>query len=260
VEFVAPFRGGSRPWLVRCSSGEYYVVKRSNNPQHPRILANEMVAGRLAQLLGLPVAEPAFVEFPLEMVEAPTAPDVGSRRGRWAPGVSFGSRFPGPPEQTLVIDFLPDRLLRRVENLAALFVGGFVFDKWTCNCEGRQVVFFRPWHDRGRPFSGLLIDQGSCFNGGEWSLPDSPIRSLYPQRLVYDAVTSLESFEPFISRVENLRPPIIEECFVDIPSEWCWPDPDAARPLIRRLYDRRKRLREMIIEAKLISHAFQNWL
>ena len=34
---------------MRCSDGEFYVVKFRNNPQHLRVLTNEMLATRLAE-------------------------------------------------------------------------------------------------------------------------------------------------------------------------------------------------------------------
>ncbi len=48
-------RGGAQGHLMRCSDGHYYVVKFRNNPQHLRVLANEMLATRLAERVGLPV-------------------------------------------------------------------------------------------------------------------------------------------------------------------------------------------------------------
>jgi len=38
-------------------------------------------------------------------------------------------------------DFLPDEKLREVRNLHD-FAGMLVFDKWVCNTNGRQTVFF----------------------------------------------------------------------------------------------------------------------
>jgi len=262
AEVIRPMRGASQPWLLRCNDGCCYVVKFRNNPQHVRILANEMLACRLAQLIGLPVAAPAFVEVSPELVDAnpPLELNIGNRRERCAAGLHFGSRFPGPPERTIAVDFLPDSLLSGVDNLAPLFLGAFVFDKWTCNCDGRQVVFVRGLHE-GRPaYSALLIDQGLCFNGGEWNFPDSPIRSLYPRRLVYESVTGIESFEPFLSAIETLRPPILEECIADIPNEWCSPDPGQLKPLVSKLYARRRKLAHLIIDAKASSRPFRNWV
>src|SRR5437016_14322351 len=55
VEFIRRMRGASQPCLLRAEDGVYYVVKFQNNPQHPRILANEMFAARLAELVVPPV-------------------------------------------------------------------------------------------------------------------------------------------------------------------------------------------------------------
>jgi hypothetical protein len=261
LEVIRRMRGASHPWLLRCDDGCCYVVKFQNNPQHPRIIANEMLASRLAQLIGLPVPTPAVVVVPPELVEGEPGlvSNAGNCRQRCAPGLHFGSRFPGPPEQTIVVDFLPDMLLRRVDNLAPLFLGGFVFDKWTCNCDGRQAVFFRHIDRTAYAYSGLLIDQGFCFNGSDWNFPDSPIRSLYPRRVVYDSVTGLGSFEPFLSRIESLTLPNIEGCIADIPSEWCFPDPQGLQTLVNRLYARRCRLADLIIDAAASLRPFRNW-
>jgi hypothetical protein len=44
VEHIRRMRGGAQSHLMRCDDGGYYVVKFQNNPQHLRILANEMLA------------------------------------------------------------------------------------------------------------------------------------------------------------------------------------------------------------------------
>ncbi len=159
-----------------------------------------------------------------------------------------------------MVDFLPDRVLSRVKGLASVFLGGFVFDKWTCNCDGRQVVFYRSVNDEDPAYSELLIDQGFCFNDGDWSFPDSPIRGLYPRRLVYAEVQGLKSFEPFLSRVENLDSSQIGECISQMPGEWCGPDPGKLNQLAETLYKRRRGIRQAIIDAKNSSlKPFPNW-
>ena len=55
VQHVRRMRGGAQSHLMRCSDGNFYVVKFRNNPQHLRVLANEMLAARLAEHVGLPV-------------------------------------------------------------------------------------------------------------------------------------------------------------------------------------------------------------
>jgi hypothetical protein len=222
-----------------------------------------MLASRLGQLVGLPVAAPAFVEVSSSLLgtNPHLAFDLGERREPIRPGIQFGSRFPGVPDQTLVVDFLPDRLLRRLKNLTSTFLGAFVFDKWTCNCDGRQVIFYRSATDEEPYYSVAMIDQGFCFNDGDWTFPDSPVRGIYPRRLVYEKVTGMESFEPFLSRIENLTTHELEECALGIPKDWCEPDPDQIARLIEVLYTRRRILRQAIIDAKNSPLApFPNWI
>ena len=262
VEFIRRMRGASQPHLLRCDDGSNYVVKFRNNPQHVRILANEMLATRLALLIGLPAPAPAFVEVPAELIRGSPLLEfeIGTRRESCSPGLQFGSRFPGNPASTLVVDFLPDRLLRQVKDLGRAFLGALVFDKWTCNCDGRQVIFYRSADDEGTAYSASLIDQGFCFNDGDWNFPDSPIRSLYPRRLVYEGVRGLKSFEPFLTAVENLPPGQLEACVRNIPEDWCGENPQALHRLVERLHERRRRVRQALVDAKNSSLApFPNW-
>lgn len=263
VEFIRRMRGASQPLLLRADDGGIYVVKFVNNPQHPRILANEMFAARLGLALGLPVCEPAFVEVPPPLIAGNPEMEIqiGDRPMACASGLQFGSSYAGQPGPALVVDFLPDRLLRRAKDLAQVFTGAFVFDKWTCNCDGRQVIFSRPAADEDSGYSPWLIDHGFCFNDGEWNFPDSPIRCIYPRRLVYESVRGFQSFEPFLSRVENFEAAQFEACLEGIPDAWCGQRPDEIRRLAEQLFKRRRRMRQALVDAKNSDlKPFPNWL
>jgi hypothetical protein len=247
---------------MRCDDGHLYVVKFRNNPQHVRVLANEWLAGRLARRIGLSVPDGALVSVGPELLAANNALrfQLGERSAPCAAGIHFGSRFPQASEYSLVVDFLPDRLLRGVRNLAEIFLGAFALDKWTCNCDGRQLVFHRGSNQEASTYAAFLIDHGFCFNDGEWNFPDSPVRSLYPRRLVYEGVRGLRSFEPYLPRIENLTPGDLENCVREIPPEWCGQETGSLMRLIERLYERRRRLRQLIIDAKNSSlRPFPNW-
>jgi hypothetical protein len=77
---------------------------------------------------------------------------------------------------------------------------------------------------------------------------------------VYDTITSLESFEPFLSSIERLKPGHFARCIADLPSEWCSPHAGELKPLVARLYARAKKLRQLILEARVTSRCFRNWV
>ena len=54
---------------MRADDGHFYVVKFQNNPQHLRVLANELLATRLAESVGLPVPVTEIVEVREWLVE-----------------------------------------------------------------------------------------------------------------------------------------------------------------------------------------------
>ena len=159
VVHLRRLRGGAQSHLMRCEDGHYYVVKFQNNPQGVRILANEMLAARLALALGLPVSEPQVVEVSDWLVERTPELHIqfGDQRVRCASGLQFGSRFPCNPLHTPVYDFLPDAQLDTVVNRDS-FRGMLVFDKWTCNCDSRQSVFHRPVSGDSSQYVATMVD------------------------------------------------------------------------------------------------------
>jgi hypothetical protein len=238
-------RGGAQSHLMRADDGFCYVVKFQNNPQHLRVLANELLATRLAQEIGLPVAIPEIVEVSPWLVQ--NTPELtiqfASRVQICHAGLQFGSRYVVDPMQgaTEVYDFLPEGMLDRVRNVEA-FAGILAFDKWTCNANGRQATFWK--QPRERRYTATFIDQGYCFNAGEWSFPDSPLRGVYARNNVYAGITGWDSFQPWLERIEQLSESTIWAC-ADVPPEWCG-DTDTLERLVQELVRRRSRVRELI--------------
>jgi len=284
LEQVRRMRGGAQAHLMRCDDEAYYIVKFQNNPQHLRILANEMLATRLAARLGLCVPQVEVVDVRPEIIAY--TPDLvmqlGLGRKPCAAGKQFGSQFPGHPAHMTVHDFLPDEQLLAVCNLSD-FLGVLVLDKWTCNTNGRQAIFFRDPGDfaqasgragPGNPapgdatggyaaagYTAMMIDFGFCFNAGEWDFPDAPLRGLYTRQRVYQSVVGMDAFEPWLARLENqISERVLGEEASQIPPEWYADDWDALERLIERLYRRRELVRELIFSARNSDRdPFPNW-
>ena len=244
---------------MRCSDEYYYVVKFQGNPQHPRTLVNELLGTRLAQRIGIPVPETAIVEVSASLVRG--TPELSMQLAGQTvpcrPGLHFGSRYAADPSQSHILDYLPRKMLTKVRNLET-FAGVLALDKWACNADSRQAVF---WKSRDeREYRTVFIDQGSFFNGPEWSFPDSARRGIYPDREVYKHVQSWERFEPWLSRIETLDEAGVWGCAKEIPPEWYCGDLEAVEKLIARLLKRRTRVREMIAATRKSSvNPFTNW-
>ena len=265
LEQIRRMRGGAQSHLMRCDKG-YYVVKFQNNPQHRRILVNELLGTKLAGRLGLPVVPVDIVAVSEELIRLTPelAMELPRARIPCQPGLHFGARYPGDPRELTLHDFLPDEQLREVQNLHD-FAGMLVFDKWTCNTNGRQTVFFVEAGDRGEPaarYKTKMIDQGFCFNAGEWNFPDAPLRGLYARNRVYQGVRGMEAFEPWLARVrEQINERVLDEISSIIPPEWYADDRDSLMRLLEQLHRRRQRIPDLILEAKRSSRQpFPNWM
>jgi hypothetical protein len=288
MEQIRRMRGGAQSHLMRCSDGYYYVVKFQNNPQHRRVLVNELLGTRLARWMGLPTAPVAVVDVSEELIRwtPDLAIELPRSRTPCQPGLQFASRYPGDPRRLALHDFLPDEQLRQVNNIYD-FAGMLVFDKWTCNTNGRQTIFFRrmgedgsqaapaaaakqsAWRtdDFGDPYETapsyetVMIDQGFCFNAGEWNYPDAPLRGLYARNRVYEGVTGMESFGPWIARLESrMNERVLDEMVREIPPDWYQDEYDALMRLVEQLHRRRALVPDLLLAAKRSSRQpFPNW-
>lgn len=257
--------------MLAGDDGEYYVVKFTNNPQHRRILVNEWLANSFLRYLQIHVPQTALIQVSKSFLEQ--NPDayftVGSRRQPIEPGIHFGSRLSVDPDKVAVFDFLPEKLLEKVENRVD-FLGTLVFDKWIGNADSRQAVFFRAKAKTWTPLKGdtparvgffaQMIDHGFAFNGPHWEFQDTPLNGLYFRTSVYEEVTSLDSFQPWLDMVANFPIEVIDSAWKEIPREWLAHDEEALEKLLELLLKRRNRVVQLIEDIRRKrATAFPNW-
>jgi len=98
TRYVLPLReGGSMPGLVEADDDGLYVVKFRGAGQGPKALVAELIAGGLAQAVGLPVPELVFVDLDVSLGNAEPDPEIQDLIGA-SGGVNVG------------LDFLPGSL------------------------------------------------------------------------------------------------------------------------------------------------------
>jgi hypothetical protein len=259
-------RGGAQSHLLEADDGNWYVVKFRNNPQHRRVLVNELLAAAFLDYLKIAAPQIAMIHVTAAFLAA--NPEIhltlGSRRIEVEPGWHFGSRYPGDPARVAVYDFLPDALLPGVVNLED-FRAILAFDKWTGNADGRQAVFYRAMVRRGpgeiRPgFVASMIDHGYAFDGPNWDFPDSPLQGLYPRRIVYDSVRSLDDFQPWLDHIRSFPEEVFDSAWKRVPPAWIEGDEEALEDLLTRLYERRARVPELLEACRGTRvNPFPNW-
>jgi hypothetical protein len=258
VQHVRRMRGGSQSHLMRCSDGNFYVVKFLNNPQHSRVLANEILASGLAELSGLPVPHTEIVQVDEYLIRS--TPELTVKLAKMIvpcqPGLQFGSQYVINPWEGRVLDVFPNEWLNRVRNLGA-FAGVLAFDKWTGNVDSRQATFWR--RGRQKKYTASFVDQGHCFNIGEWNFPDNPLRGAYPELEVYLSVKGWESFEPWLSRIETIDDLSMRTLGNRIPTGWSGGASEVTI-LLKALKDRRAVVRDLILAFRFSSaNPFPNW-
>jgi hypothetical protein len=258
-------RGGAQSQLMLGSDGALWVVKFQNNPQHLRVLANELIATRLAEAVGLSVPKTEIVAVSAWLIENSSEMMVelgGGVRERCAAGLQFGSRFVGGAVLEdrgagQVVDYLPEPQMGDLRNLAE-FAGMLALDKWTGNCNGRQAVYERK--ARERRYRAVFIDQGYCFNAGEWTFPDVPLRGIFPRNQVYAGVRGWESFEPWLGRIESCDATTLWRIAEAVPPEWYGGDLRTIERLMEQLLERRSRVRQLIDGFRRSDREpFPNW-
>jgi hypothetical protein len=248
---IASLRGGSQPHLVACSNGCLYVLKTVNNPQGPRVLANELLAYRLGKLLNLPLLPCAVLT--LDWLTAETNPQMTIQwRGETFPcqqGLAFGSKYLPPffvptSQHAGQRDVpLPRSVMNCVENKRD-FLGMLVFDAWTLNLDKRQVIY--SWRTCGR-LQAYMIDNGFSFCGGRWDFPEKKPNNLFDDLSVYAKGKSVSGFEPWLSRLENeIDYRKIEEIAATVPLEWCPGREGNLSTLAKKLDERRPFVRRVI--------------
>jgi hypothetical protein len=253
-------RGGAQSQLMLGADGRFWVVKFQNNPQHLRVLANELIASRLAAAAGLTVPACDVVEVTPWLVEHSVGMfiDLGKgQRPRCIPGLQFGSAFVGGTMPGQVVDYLPEQQMDEVRNLAE-FAGILALDKWAGNCNGRQAVYEK--RPRERKYRAHFVDQGFCFNAGDWNFPDSPLRGVYARNMVYLGVTGWASFEPWLTRIEEMDAGVLWEIAEGVPPEWYGGDLSTIERLMETMLVRRGRVRELIGSFRDSNREpFPNW-
>jgi hypothetical protein len=260
LQAIRRMRGTAQSHLMLGSDKRFWVVKFQNNPQHIRVLANEFIASRLAIALGLSVPRVEIIEVTSWLADNSPGLELDLKGGckvRCQPGLHCGSEYVTSHAPGQVVDALPDWALPKLRNYEE-FGGVLALDKWLGNADARQAVFHRP--PNGGRYKAFFIDQGNCFNTGNWSFPDVPGWGLYRHDSVYREVSGWSDFEPWLSRIEGAPQELLWSIAQTVPSVWYGGQASEIERLTEELMRRRSCIRDLITRVRLSSREpFPKW-
>lgn len=209
--------GYSRPQKVMLSDGRSYIVKFINNPSGTRILANEYVVGRLAEMLALPIVPFEIVGIPKSFIER--YPALSSRR--FQPGTAFASRY---IEHCLSLDKSVLSTKLNIANREAL-AGIIVFDQWIGNTDRKVNNLLVKPLGRDR-YHIYLIDHGHCFHKPNWTIgtlrrrPRVRLRERVHKWLFTLQGGREQELAQFMKKMMALPENRIREVIQSIPGDW----------------------------------------
>ncbi|WP_433968322.1 HipA family kinase [Tunturiibacter gelidiferens] len=233
-KYIRKMKGGSQSILVRANDGRHYVVKMTDNPIGPNLLANEHLGSHVAKAVGLPVAEAKGILLSDSFIDS--HPDLwfelpsGVRRP--TKGMHFASQFvgqtSGPDRPT---EYISPSRVSMITN-REMFLGMYLLDVWANHQDNRQAIFTR---GSTKAQEVCFIDHGHMFGGPAWNFKENPASALHLERSVYNDLWQDEQVTSWISRFQTIIPGVLSSIFPCMPDEWYTGD---LNELHRRLADR----------------------
>jgi hypothetical protein len=212
-----PGNGVSRPFVCEAADGELYYVKLKNAGFSQ--LIKEWICGRMAQELGLPIAEFRQVLITEELVKG--NPEWEAELGH---GIAFGSR-----KRSNALDLRGTESIKKLEDIPGRIL---LFDRWVRN-EDRKLTKMggNPnclWDVQARQV--VLIDHDNAFD------PDFSIEDFWKYHVFKDH----REFFAAAKRVHAaawLEDGIakLPEIWDELPAEWLFDEYGDQRPGIDRI-------------------------
>ena len=215
--------GCTKPYYIYCDDGNIYVAKFKQNPEGSRILVNEYVCAKIAEVLELPLSFPTLINVTPEFVN-----DYGKEISEHLlnnvhPGIHFGTRKVKKAYPITKTD-----MLIGAENIHVI-PGIILFDHLVCNKDrdsnGGNLLF-----DQSKK-EIVVIDHTHTFDlGAIWTAADlkqrigQPFSSLCTSGYVYSKLVQfVKGNNPFCSVLEKMKclnENVLGDIINNVPDEW----------------------------------------
>ena len=243
------------PWKVKANDNNLYVLKFANELNNNSIFS-ELICSQMAKQLDLPTPQWEFLELDQEMID--NVPEFQTRNIK--PGIHFGTVF--VKDST---NLHPAQFSMPIENIVnqKIIPDLIGFDIFIANSDRSAVnSLMAPIEEKGKKLNYFLIDHGLAFGDGNWRVltsnaPDNWLHPGTPWNTTN--ITSGDSFNSIISRLDALKETDFQKYVDEIPSEWN-PNQETNSKLVEFLTQRAESGIPTVLDLMKVNNIrFTNW-
>lgn len=228
VEFQGFIPGGAtRPCLCRTDTGELWVIKVHGNPLGTKAIFNEYVAGKLAEMIGLPWPTVCLGELSDILVLCLEKEGL-KMESKLAVGIKYidGLRKVDWPKNASPLENGFDKInAQHIKDLFPdigkwqVFYGKAVFDNWVLMEDTKYDTL-----NIDKSGSPLFLDASIALGGLEWEAGKLywDCAGIYFDHSPYlqGILTDRDQFATWVERIEGIKEDCIEKLLTEIPKEW----------------------------------------
>lgn len=240
--------GVTKPYIITCDDSEQYVVKFKENPEGKRVLANEYVCAKIAEVLDLPLATPSFVQVNETFIQDYGLQVSAHTETNVTSGFHFGTKKIKKAYQITGTD-----MLRYAKNVDCI-PGIILFDQLVCNCDrecnGGNLLFDQTKmeivvldHTHAFDIGPLWNEHNLNYKIGEAFRPIQPDGYVY--RKLVPFVNGHNPFNSILEKMKGLSNTHLWDIIYNIPEEWDVTQ-DQKEKLHEYLVDRLHRIEEAL--------------
>ncbi|MEN6411559.1 MAG: HipA family kinase [Veillonellales bacterium] len=208
--------GVTTPQFFRGNDGNVYVVKMQHNRLGTKVLASELLAAKIGELLGLCFPPGGIIQITEDLLQKNSClPEAGAK-----PGIHFASKYLNNCR------YVEKHNLNQVINISDM-AGIILFDHMFHNKDrtyNRKNLLLR---QEPAGYKLYAIDNSHLFRSGNWTIESlARLRSscnvyygYFFSLLLKKYLTPLD-FRPYREKVSRLRDEQIEGLVGEIPEEW----------------------------------------
>jgi hypothetical protein len=218
VEYLGKVGVGiTMPQFFRADDGNMYVVKLRDNRLEYRVLASELFAAKIGNVMGLCFPPSDIIEIDEDMVQK----NSNLMEQGVIPGKHFASRY---LEQA---EYIGKNRLDKAVNLPEM-AGVILFDHVFHNADrakNQKNLLFQPAGDH--QYRIYAIDNSHLFRSSKWTIDTlsnlgTKIKTFYFQhyRTLLKDHLSAQDFIPYLEVVKTISDKQIDTIVQEIPAEW----------------------------------------